>query len=84
MADTPAEAERVFTSPWMTTEEAARYVRVASRTLEGYRISGDGPAYHRQGARVVFYHKDDLDAWRGKGRASNTTEERLNGVQLAG
>ncbi len=71
-------------SPWMITREAAAYVRCSPRTLEGLRRTGGGPAYHRQGARLVLYHRDDLDAWRGQGRARNTTEERLSGVPLAG
>lgn len=73
-----------FFSPWMTTAEAARYTRCSSRTLEGYRISGGGPAYHRHDGRLVFYHKDDLDAWRRQGRAENTGQERHKGVPLAG
>jgi hypothetical protein len=71
-------------SPWMTPEEAAAYAKTSARTLEDYRRLGGGPVYHRQSRSLVLYHKDDLDAWRRKGRASNTTEERLKGVALAG
>lgn len=78
-----APAAVVFTSPWMTTEEAAAYVRLSARTLEGLRNKGGGPAYHRQGARTVFYHRDDLDAWRRQGRAEHTTQERAAGRALA-
>lgn len=78
-----ARAVERMASPWMLPEEAARYARCSARSLEDYRRLGDGPMYHRQGARVVLYHKADLDAWRGKGRAANTTEERLKGVPLA-
>ena len=69
---------------WLTTEEAAAYLRCSKRTLEGYRRTGGGPVYCRQGGRVVFYHRDDLDAWRRIGEASNTTAERLAGVRIAG
>jgi excisionase family DNA binding protein len=78
VADTP------FFSPWMTTDEAARYTRCSTRTLEGYRIRGGGPAYHRHDGRIVFYHRDDLDAWRRQGRTENTGQERHNGVPLPG
>ena len=32
------------------------------RTLDGYRVSGDGLAFHRFGNRVR-YRRSDLDAW---------------------
>ncbi len=68
-------------TPWMTAVEAAAYVRCSPRTLEGYRRIGGGPAYHRHGKRV-FYNRADLDDWRARGRASNTLQERLSGVDL--
>lgn len=72
-------AEAAPATPWMTTAEAASYVRCSTRTLEGYRIAGGGPAYHRSGKRV-FYHRAELDAWRSQGKANNTTQERLAGT----
>lgn len=84
MSGEPAPGAGVaFTSPWMTTDEAAAYVRLSVRTLEGMRAKGGGPAYHRQGARTVFYHRDDLDAWRRQGRAEHTAQERAAGRALA-
>ena len=71
-------------TPWMTTAEAARYARLSTRTLEGYRRTGDGPVYHRQGARVVLYRVSDLDAWLARAPARNTLSERLGGVALGG
>lgn len=65
-------------TPWMTSVEAAAYLRCSRRTLEGYRTAGGGPIYHRTGGRV-FYHRDDLDAWRKQGRAGHTAEEKLDG-----
>ncbi len=74
------EADPSLTSPWMTTAEAAAYVRCSVRTLEGHRRTGGGPVYHRQNGRLVFYHRSDLDAWRRQGRAENTLAERLAGT----
>jgi hypothetical protein len=77
-AGAPASA-RASDTPWMTSAEAAAYVRCSPRTLEGYRNAGGGPVYHRSGRGRVFYHRDDLDAWRRAGRAENTLQERLAG-----
>lgn len=43
------------------TRRAADYFGLSHRTLEGYRVSGDGPAFHRFGNRVR-YCRPDLDA----------------------
>jgi hypothetical protein len=77
--DTRASEPVGVPTPWMTSAEAAAYVRCSPRTLEGYRNAGGGPVYHRSGGRV-FYHRDDLDAWRHCGRAENTLQERLSGA----
>lgn len=72
------QTETSIFTPWMTTAEAAAYLRCSRRTLEGYRNVGGGPEYCRTGGRV-FYHREDLDAWRRAGRAAHTTEEKLGG-----
>ena len=46
----------------LTTTEAAAYVGLSPRTLERYRVIGDGPPYLRVGRRVL-YRRADLDAW---------------------
>ena len=47
------------TSPFLTTEEAAEYLRVNARTLTNWRWAGKGPSYRKHGQRVV-YLVDDL------------------------
>ena len=54
-------------TPYLSANEAANYLRISRRVLQSYRISGDGPAYRKHGARVV-YHREDLDHWSGKRR----------------
>lgn len=49
-------------TPYLSTEEAANYLRISLRVLQSYRISGEGPAYRKHGARVV-YHLEDLERW---------------------
>ena len=47
---------------YLTTGEAARYLGLSERTLKRYRVTGDGPVFHRFGARVR-YKREHLDAW---------------------
>jgi len=49
-------------SPFLTTEQAARYVGLTRPTLEKMRQHGAGPRYRKHG-RYVRYHVDDLIAW---------------------
>ena len=46
----------------MTTDEAAEYVRLSARTLERYRVTGEGPKYLKLGRRVL-YQRSELDTW---------------------
>ena len=50
--------------PLLTTDEAARHVRLSPRTLERYRVTGEGPEYLKVGRRV-FYRLSALDEWLG-------------------
>jgi excisionase family DNA binding protein len=43
--------------------EAARYLRVSRSTLAKWRMKGEGPPYHRCGPRIVYYYRDEIDAW---------------------
>ena len=58
---------------FMDTRQAADWLGVSHRTLEGYRVSGGGPAFYRFGNRVR-YRRADLDAWAAKRRATTTAE----------
>ena len=50
--------ERTF----LTVREAATLLGLTPRTLDGYRVTGDGPAFHRFGSRVL-YARFDVEAW---------------------
>ena len=58
-------------SDFFDTRPAADYLDLSPRTLDGYRVSGYGPAFHRIGNRVR-YRRADLDAW-AENRLSTTT-----------
>ena len=60
-------------SGFLDTRRAADYLSLSHRTLDGYRVSGAGPAFHRFGNRVR-YRRSDLDAWAAQRRATTTAE----------
>ena len=57
----------------MTTEETALYVRLSPRTLERYRVTGQGPTYLKNGRRA-FYRQADLDQWLENNRRRSTSD----------
>ena len=54
--------EAVRDGPFLTTKEAARFLKLKPNTLEKMRVYGGGPIYRKHG-RHVRYHIDDLTAW---------------------
>lgn len=57
----------------LKTREAAKYVSLASVTLERMRITGEGPAFVKLG-RCVRYRRADLENWIN-GRLLRSTSE---------
>lgn len=60
-------------SPFLTLQEAAAYLRLNPRTLDNMRQRGTGPLYSKHGGRVR-YHRDDVLAWVNASRRRTTTE----------
>ena len=61
-------------SPYLSTKEAAQYLRLSKRTLERYRLEGCGPLFHVIGRRRVYYALADLTLWTEQQRAQSTAE----------
>ena len=61
----------------LTTNEAAKYVRLSPRTLERYRVTGEGPRFLKIG-RLVFYLQTALDDWL-KTKARKSTSDPGSG-----
>ena len=57
----------------MNVQEAAKYVKLGSSTLNRFRVSGGGPRYAKLGG-AVRYRKEDLDDWIA-GRIIQSTSE---------
>ncbi len=49
-------------SPFLSTDQAAAYLKLSSKSLKRLRRAGKGPAFRRH-CRFVQYHIDDLDQW---------------------
>jgi hypothetical protein len=49
-------------SPWLTSPEAANYIRKSNSSLAGWRVRKIGPKVQYSGSRPV-YNVSDLDAW---------------------
>ena len=43
--------------------QAAAYLKVSRSTLAKWRMRGEGPPYHRCGPRIVYYYRNEIDAW---------------------
>ena len=59
---------------YLSTREAAAWLGLSPRTLDRYRVSGDGPAFHRFGGRVR-YLVADLDDWASARRRLSTSDD---------
>ena len=58
---------------YLSTRKAAAALGLSPRTLDRYRETGKGPAYHRFGQRIV-YRQGDLDDWAAKRRVPAADE----------
>ena len=58
-------------SPLLTPQEAAEFLRSKDRTLERWRSTGDGPPFVKVGRKVV-YRLTDLNAWLEQQRRTHT------------
>ena len=58
---------------YLTTNDAAALICLSRRTLEKWRVQGQGPAYRKFGKRVV-YAVSDLREWADSRRRRSTSE----------
>ena len=66
-----AIAQFPSTSPCLTPQEAAAYIRTGVRTLERWRHVGGGPPFVKVG-RKVAYRLADLETWLAGQRREHT------------
>ena len=59
---------------YLNTREAAAWLNLSPRTLDRYRVSGDGPVFHRFGGRVRYLIAD-LETWASARRRVSTSDD---------
>ncbi len=59
---------------YMGTREAAAFLGLSPRTLDRYRVTGAGPAFHKFGTRIR-YARADLEAWAAARRRTSTSDD---------
>ena len=64
----------IFPDGRLSAKDAATYVGLSYRTLSNHRVRGTGPRFVKRG--VIFYYKEDLEAWLGSGKSRSTAEAR--------
>lgn len=62
------------------TKNAANFLKISRRTLERWRMTGEGPVYRKLGGRVV-YAECDLIAFSDNARRVNTSQVQAGGGQ---
>ena len=58
---------------YLSTRDAAELLGLSRRTLDRYRVTGAGPAFHKFG-NSVRYRRSDLRKW-AKGRRRRSTSD---------
>jgi hypothetical protein len=65
-------------TPWLTTDEAAAYMKRAPYTVRKWRLEGKGPRFYKQGKGThapVVYFRPDLDEFiRAEGARFSTSD----------
>ncbi|MFN3990169.1 MAG: helix-turn-helix transcriptional regulator [Erythrobacter sp.] len=61
-------------TPYMKTDEAARYLGLSSSLLNKLRLTGGGPVFVRLAGRAIRYRRGDLDAWANASAMASTSQ----------
>lgn len=59
---------------YLGTREAAAALGLSPRTLDRYRVTGEGPAFHKFGTRVR-YARADVEEWAAERRRTSTSDD---------
>ena len=73
MTGAPNNPSHIF----LTTGEAAHFLRLSARTLERFRVEGTGPRFTKAGPGVrarVLYRRSDLEDWLNSFRYDSTSQ----------
>ena len=73
MRDATLQDHTASSAALLDTTQAARFLGLGERTLQNWRVRGEGPVFLRVG-RCVRYAPDDLSAFLGARRFRSTAE----------
>ena len=59
---------------YLNTRRAAEHLGLSVRTLNRYRVSGEGPVFLRLGGRVR-YLREELDTWAESRPRTSTSDD---------
>ena len=72
------EENSIIPARYMTTAEAAFYLRITRRWLEKLRCTGGGPRFIRKGVKKIVYDIQHIDEWMAKDVRSSTSDPGLD------
>lgn len=55
--------EQTVDNHYFTESEAAKHLGVGRRTLQRWRMTGEGPPYKRLGPKFIRYSVSDCEKW---------------------
>ena len=64
----------VYERAFLTTPQAAAILGLSPRTLERYRVTGEGPVFAKLG-RMVRYARADIEEWAARRRKRSTSDD---------
>lgn len=59
---------------YLPPRQAADWLGLSVRTLDRYRVSGEGPVFHRFDG-LICYLREDLQAWADSRRRTSTSDD---------
>lgn len=55
--------QTILNDPLVSTQEFSRMTNIKPRTIERWRLLGQGPGYIRVGGKLVRYRISAIEAW---------------------
>jgi len=73
IAENPDYMDRLISE-----RDAADYLSVSMRTLQGWRLKGGGPPYVKVGTKSIRYRRRDLATWTEAHVRAHTSDDGSN------
>lgn len=58
---------------YLNTDQVAEILQLSPRTIEKFRLTGEGPDFHKFGRRCL-YSIEDIERWTESRRRSSTSD----------